>query len=353
MVSKGGDVSSISDPVNVKILRWCESVERALHFVQSADNRREIHFEHTPTGLGGQISRRNLALRIALITGARAVFPKETLYPYALCFEPLGVQRCESSATELDLETVSFKDEAVRFDFWKFWSMPSTRDKVYSFLPPDAPFDTKAMQILFDGILFRSQLLSETYRTKALAFQMRLDLPREFVGVHYRRGDKTAETPYVPAEAYRRCIEAACAQRGIKCVLIASDSPSALKDLGLGALGLNVIFDSSELRLNNANHKYLMRNPGFAERETETAINNIYALSQSAYVVGQDNAHFATLAAGLVSRRTCRLDNHHLLDGRMLLQRSGWKQVYAIKETLRTAVKAVFFTRTLRGRKRH
>ena len=81
---------------------------------------------------------------------------------------------------------------------------------------------------------------------------------------------------------------------------LASDSPDAAAEIQLPPR-VKLIFDSDEKRYNNANHKMLFRNPDLARQETFTAVKNLTLLSACGGIVGQDNAHFATIASAIIA----------------------------------------------------
>src|SRR4051812_7059440 len=58
--------------------------------LQSGRSGRYVLFNHDPTGLGGQIARRVLAVRVGLISNRTAVFVGEDFFPYENAFLPLA-----------------------------------------------------------------------------------------------------------------------------------------------------------------------------------------------------------------------------------------------------------------------
>jgi hypothetical protein len=329
-------------PTEMSVADWVHSIGSKIDTVQSPQNLRETSFTHDPTGLGAQISRRVLALRVAYMTGRRAVFPNESMYPYETCYLPLGGD-----------STISFKavNDRIEFDFWKFWEDSVAREDVYKFLPAGLA-NSEVSQLLFEGILLSKMPLKDSYENYITAAKIRLNLEDPYIGLHYRRGDKKVETPYVPTKKYREEVIRIAKETGINKVFIASDSPAALRELNLEEAGLISIFDFDEIRYNNANHRFLMANQDKAKEETLTAIKNIYLLAGAKKVVGQTNAHFATLAAAMI----CYRDNTYLpgvlIPGEIQMNSPLIAIKYRLKNFVKNIVKKLFPALTLRAHKK-
>lgn len=332
---------------SIECKKWATSILENLKRIQSVENKKEIHFSHDPTGLGGQISRRILALRIAYITGARASFPNETMYPYEMCFDQLPSYINPVGDGNIFSEEIPWIG-AVKFNFWNFWGDEDQRNLVYSYIPPGLDSDVVFGGLLFDGVLESFLKLNSNYEHKVKEEITRLNLPERYISVHFRRGDKTVETPYVPAKIYRDAVIEVANKMGVSEVFVASDSPSAIDDLGLPS-SFNVIFDSSERRLNNANHRFLMKNRGESATETLIAIKNIEILSNSLAIVGQDNAHFATIAASRVYLKSGGVYFGKLLRGNIMMNSWGWRLFYRAKNLIKTVLKILLPGKTLKN----
>jgi hypothetical protein len=135
-------------------------------------------------------------------------------------------------------------------------------------------------------------------------------------------------------------------------VFISSDSAEAVRELALDQTKFNIFFDADEKRYNNANHKFLMKNPELAAQETQTAIRNIYMLSQCTKLIGQSNAHFATLAAGGVIVNNSASDFGELI--KPGLTPTNWKSrlFYRAYRLARTIAKLALPRLTLKHIKR-
>ena len=134
------------------------------------------------------------------------------------------------------------------------------------------------------------------------AEKKRLGISLTTLGVHLRRGDKSVENAYVPAAEVNRAIGAVHQAWPFDSLFLASDSQNAMKEICLPS-GVTLIFDETEKRYNNANHKMLFHNPELAQQETFTALKNLILLSFCGGIVGQDNAHFPVLASRIIASR--------------------------------------------------
>ncbi|MBS1209304.1 MAG: hypothetical protein H6R19_1702 [Proteobacteria bacterium] len=333
---------------------WAAGVLAQLDQIQALANPRSTAFSHDPTGLGAQISRRVLAMRIACMTGRRAAFPQESMYPYDTCYEPLegagSMSNGETPESVLDFNDAD-RQGAVRFDFWKFWEDEEQRKIVYEFLPSGLA-NTEGGQALFEGILLSKMQLKTAYTDYVASAASRLELSGDYIGVHYRRGDKKVETPYVPTSKYREAILRLVRETGIKKVFLASDSPAALEELDLESAGVTVVFDHEEIRYNNANHRFLMQNQDKAVQETMTAIKNIYLLAGARKIVGQNNAHFATLAAAMISFRDLTIDPGVLIPGELLMSSPLVAAKYRVKNLAKLVIKTLFPSLTLKAKRK-
>jgi hypothetical protein len=286
--------------------------------------------------LGAQISRRILALKIAFITGRRSVFVDEVMHPYVDCYAPISSLPQTSYLTDgepkFDFDAPN-SHRIARFDFWDFWSNVDLRNKVLGYAPMELAEYGETGKLIFDGILSSSMRLREEFANYIESEYTRLGL-NDFVAVHFRRGDKSVETPYVPAKKYKESILSQVKRCGATQIFIASDSNNAVRDLDLESSGLQVIFDTEEIRYNNANHRFLRTNPQLAAQETKTSIKNIYLLARGRRVVGQDNAHFATIAAGMIAARQPPKYGE-LIAGDLLMKSPTVRFYYSIKQGIR------------------
>ena len=317
-------------------------VRARLADLQSGRAGRYLLVKHDPTGLGGQISRRLLAIRLALLTGRTAAFADENFYPYETAFETLGsVPEVASQVPTLDLQNLDRDSRPiVSLDFWSFWQSQTTKTLVYEYAPPEF-FGIANGSLLLDGVAFTGFRLKQTYRDAIGTSLAKVDALRPVVGIHFRRGDKYVETPYVDSSRYRSALDAASKRCGAASVFVSSDSPNALKELMLDSKRFSILFDDKEVRYNNANHKFLMRHREFAQQETLTAIRNIYALAKCTMVVGQTNAHFARLAAACIMVTTPGLDFGELIEPASAPMRWHNRQLYRAYRTARGVAKAV------------
>lgn len=313
---------------------------------------RYVLFSHDPTGLGGQIARRVLAIRVGLISNRTVAFADEDFFPYENAFKPLAVPpQAAASPLEFDARLQDDSSSIVAFDFWSFWQNQPLKEQVYGYVPPEL-LGVDASALAFDGAIFSSFHLTQEYEDHIAPSIQKIKSLWPVIGVHFRRGDKYVETPYVTSEAYRAAIEETADRHNISNIFISSDSPSAIDELNLDGSRFNIFFDTKERRYNNANHKFLMKNQALAAQETRTAIRNIYMLGHCTKLVGQSNAHFATLAAGLV------IVNNDASDFGVLIEPTftpeSWKAqlTYGIYRSARSIAKMLLPGFTLRHTKR-
>jgi hypothetical protein len=181
----------------------------------------------------------------------------------------------------------------------------------------------------------------------------RLDVKADTLGVHIRRGDKAVETPFIPISTIQDELARLCDRHGFQRVFACSDDESVFDRLRLPA-GVELIFDQTETRYNNANHKFLVRNPELAAQETRTAIKNIFLLGKCGAIVGQSNAHFARLAASEITYRNDGGPFGTLIAGDHVLQHSPViRHLYKAHHQMRALARLAFPWMTLRdvGRK--
>lgn len=328
-----------------------DSVRSRLLSLQGSNAAPITVFKHDRTGLGAQISRRLLALRIANLTGRRSVFIDEVMRPYSACYQPLSAAPYPPFKWE-ELPTLSSEldspERICKFDFWSFWADEARRESVLNGCPRVSG-NSGLDALAFDGMLFSTTRLLPEFAQYVAHASARLGLDGvPYIGLHYRRGDKKAETPYVPTDVYRAKVAAEAEASGLRNVYVASDSPHALEELQLEKLGLTPIFDSTERRYNNANHRFIAKNSELALEETRTAIKNIYLLSAASRVVGQTNAHFATLAASALAYRNALSPT--LIPGEIRLTSRLTKIHYSTKNVTKEFVKKMLPRLTVRGR---
>lgn len=313
---------------------------------------RFVLFNHDPTGLGGQIARRVLAIRVGLISNRTAVFIDEDFFPYENAFRPLAsFLGSVENLPELDERLDEDPAPVVIFNFWSFWQNEPLKAKIYGHVPNELS-DLDEPKLAVDGTILSSFRLTREYEDAIAPYLNKIGSLWPIIGVHFRRGDKFVETPYVSAATYRASIESIAGRYNIRNVFVSSDSADAVSELDLDPTKFNIFFDESELRYNNANHKFLMKNPDLASQETKTAIRNIYMLSKCTKLVGQSNAHFASLAAGGIIVNNAAPDFGLLIEP--TLAPTSWKSrlAYRTYQTVRHIAKAAFPKLTLRHVKR-
>lgn len=299
--------------------------------------------EQAPTGYGGQISRRMLGLKLALALGRRAIFAAADDPPYLQTLEPQNAPAPEADWTAQALfdPGADQTDRFLRFEYGAVQALIDNPGGVEGWaqrraakrfgLPASANIDGAALS----WMRFAPPVLAELE-----AAQRRLGVTANSLGVHLRRGDKTVESAYVPARHFNKAIARIHQSWRFDSVFLASDSARAVEEIELPR-GVRLIFDQEEQRYNNANHKMLFRNPELARQETFTAAKNFFLLSACGGLVGQDNAHFATLAAALVRDRNPEPERVALLHGQIAeLESPMLRRYFALKRQARALARA-------------
>ncbi len=344
---------SLSDVASAPEHRLAEGRLLArLQRLQYGPTERILLFPQSPVGLGGQISRRLQGLRLALLCDRKVVSEHLSEPPYGQVFHPLHSPfpfSPEKAAPLEGLEPGTGPPLAV-LDFWRMWETPSLRRSLTEFIPPGLERPVYP-ELYLDGLLLAFCRLTEEHAKHVDSARQRLGVDDRTLGVHLRRGDKSVETPYVPIEDVNEAVAQKLETGMFDSVFLASDDPAASAQITLPK-DVRLIFDDTEKRYNNANHRFIRANPGLAGEETRTAVKNIYLLGACSAVVGQWNAHFATLAASLIYFRTGRYDSV-LLDPNLGLKRSfSTRIVHRTTQFLRAIAKTVAPELTIRGRTR-
>jgi hypothetical protein len=295
-----------------------------LQFGQSFDEARFLIVSQEPHGFGGQVSRRMLGLQLGYILDRTVVFRLPNDPPYVTCYRPFSRFTYQDIA-DLPAPTASFeveqRDKVVQFDFQAFWNNQRIRRWFYPWVPPEFS-SSKCGRLVFDGeTLTRFYLLNE-FSQHVEAAKARIGFEHPIVGLHVRRGDKEVETPFVPLPVLMERVEAIRERSGVNRVFVTSDSDEVFDELPQGR-GFEYIYDREEKRYNNASHLFLEAHPEFQEQETYTAVKVFELLSACDWIVGQDNAHFARLAAARIGARLSRCDRHSLVLGHHAATLSG------------------------------
>lgn len=328
------------------------AVLRRLNDLQYGVDAPVLMFTQDPTGLGAQISRRLLGLRLALMFGRKVVFPHLTEPPYEQVFEPVHTPfdyEGHRNSPEFDWSYPQM-DPACFLDFWRLWGDDDFRERATRYVP-DALRPFEQSELLTDGVLLKFCRLTCDNASFVDQAQQRLGVGSSTLGVHVRRGDKRVESPYVPVHLINEAIASHLRSGEFTSVFVATDDPEVIREIVLPR-NVELMFDSEERRYNNANHKFLMANPALAREETLTAIKNISLLGACGAVIGQTNAHFATLAAAQIYARTGH-NRSTLIDGQVALSNSaGLRVLYRFQSFARAFAKKLFPQLTIRNRMR-
>ncbi|WP_225207541.1 hypothetical protein [Novosphingobium huizhouense] len=305
---------------------------QALDALQFGDSERLLVFRPVPCGLGGQLSGRILTLAMALAHDRKAVFLSPADPPYGQTFAALNGPIEDLSGLDHAPPIAIGTDQAERVIVHDPRVSPPFDASIQRMLLErvsariGAPVESR---LLLEGLVFNWLRVLPRVATWNEQQRDRLGVDAETLGVHFRRGDKAVETAFVPASVINARIAQIHAIWRFRKLFLASDSPAAPREI-VCPEGVELIFDAEEKRFNNANHKMLMEQPELVEQETLVAFKNIHLLSVCGGVVGQDNAHFATIAAASIFARGAPADRIALINGRIaeetdpLLARYFW-----------------------------
>ena len=301
-----------------------ERFDRALDALQSGRGERLLVFRPVPCGLGGQLSGRILTLAMALAHDRKAVFLSPADPPYGQTFDAL-----DGGVDDLAGMDASVLAQAPAIEIGA-----DQPERIVAYDPRiSPPFDAARQRalltrisarlgmpvegrLLLEGLVFNWLKVLPRVSEWNEAQRARLGVDGDTLGVHFRRGDKAVETAFVPASAINARIAQIHAVWPFNKLFLASDSPDAPHEI-VCPPGVSLIFDTEEKRFNNANHKMLMEQPELVEQETLVAFKNIHLLSVCGGVVGQDNAHFATIAAASILARGAPPERIALISGRI------------------------------------
>lgn len=313
---------------------FAHELHATLNHLQFARDTPALVVDQLPIGYGGQLSRRLLALKLALVTMRKAVFLNDDDPPYVQSIErPFSSKFDKTSmaaAPHVDFPTEQDQRPIVTFEYFRVQKLLKTQDAsieawVERELAVRYRLSSEALAQL-DGQLLSWLRFLPTFESRIQRDITRLGVSRNTLGVHLRRGDKSVESPYVPASAVNDAIRRIHAHWSFDTLFLASDDPDAPSVIRAPA-ETKVIFDTSEKRYNNANHKMLMANPSMAAEETYVAFKNLRLLAECGGIVGQDNAHFATIAASNVLHQTSRPERVILLNGNVARQQSPFIEI--------------------------
>jgi hypothetical protein len=319
------------------------NVQNELNRLQFGPSEKFILVEQLEIGYGGQISRRLLGLKLALALERKAIFKHHADPPYLQTFEPQysNAPDFDWNSGELFNPLESQRAAVLRFEYSAVRRILEGPDNIEAWAESRvATRFNLADDANVDGELLKWMRLLPAVQSEIDAALSRLGVSSKTLGVHLRRGDKTTETAYVPAYHFNDAIAQIYRTWPFESIFLASDSPGAAAEVDLPQ-GVKLIFDSDEKRYNNANHKMLFRNPDLAKQETFTAAKNFALLCACGGIVGQDNAHFATLSSAIIASNFCKPERIVLLDGRLAeLESPSVRMYFHLTRTFRSVVRA-------------
>lgn len=323
-----------------------QKFKERLEGLQFSDQQRLILIDQVPVGYGGQMSARLVGLKMGLALDRKVIFPSDADVPYVQSVvRPFSWSGDLQTAQWSPMGEIFGSDprEIIRFEYFDYQRRlrqhgMSIDEWVEGILADKFQLSREELQKL-DGWLISWLRFVPDFEERLSRDIERLGISNKVLGVHVRRGDKKVETPYVTSERINDAIQRIHSVWKYEGVFVATDSPDALSDVKLPP-GVVLLFDREEVRHNNANHKMLFANPEMSPLETYTAFKNFRLLCACGGIVGQDNAHFATLAASYILNRDSAAERIHLIDPRAASRATLF--VHRLKWGFRSIVKKVF-----------
>lgn len=300
-----------------------------------------IRFISLPFGLGAQITGRVETLICALAFGRKAIFDAADP-PYTQVFSTMHQHLPALTEKEISIDPRISQSEKYIYYKPDEISMSARQMRELLLLRIRGKFNWHTVEWAdLEGTVFNWMPLTLNMSEYCNMMRETLGIDRETLGVHYRRGDKKVESAYVPAATFNNTIAEIQKVWPYKKLFVASDSQRAIDEICTPD-GVELIFDRAERRYNNANHRMIIGKPELAEDETKTAFKNIWLLAQCGGVVGQDNAHFATLSTSSIFSATGS-NNGVLLDGKIAQKNSRTLDFYyRNKMAIRSLLRRIF-----------
>lgn len=318
-------------------------VQTALSSLQFSPASRYVLVKSPPIGLGGQITGRVVGLALGLASGRKVVFPSLEDPPYTQSYASMSDTTIEDLPNVEPMSHTALQSEAplVVYDPLTLSVSHAQLDELI-LKEIIRKLDLQIDQATLKGAIFRWLPLEELTQTFCANRIKELGVGRDTLGVHVRRGDKQVETAFVPVSAINEAINRIHVTWKFTSIYLASDNENVVNEIKPPD-GVSIIFDTTEQRYNNANHRMLIENPALAQQETLSATKNIYILASCGGVVGQDNAHFATLSGTALLADGTPPERIALIDGRLVEKRSPMvRAAFTAKRQLREVAKALF-----------
>lgn len=310
-------------------------IHAELNRLQYGKTKRYIRLNPMPFGLGMQITGRVHTLLIGLAFGRKSIISPHN-DPYTPIYSQMYSNFEPSNHPEKLVDpTVDQVEDGLYYHQSNVWIGDPKISAIFRKHLCDKLGWPADRWYEIEGKVFDWLPVTDEMKTFCLRKEKELRVDRDTLGLHYRRGDKKNESAYVPTQVYQHALFSVHQKWKFKKLFIASDSANAIDEIHPPE-GVEVIFDYDEKRYNNANHSMLINNPDLALEETSTAFKNIWLLSRCGAVVGQDNAHFSTLAYASIAAHSGG-GRGALIDGRIALKKSP---ILAAYYKLKVAVRA-------------
>jgi hypothetical protein len=250
-------------------------------------------------GFGAMYARRKLIMQIAEAFNREPVFRFKN-YVYEDPFLPLPVTLNDLKNKKInEVKKFTFEDvedEVLFFDFDNSWGY-NDRYKYQCWSPKGESY------LFYSGKLYNKLQYKQEYSTEINNFitqikkDWSIDSFKNIIGLHFRRGDKVIETPYMSEQFVINFIKQTF-NTSKHYIFITSDDYDYILFLIKKYPEINFIYDLHEKRYgqnNISNMQLVISNPNLKHEETLTFIKNIEILKQCYCVVGCYNVQLTKI----------------------------------------------------------
>lgn len=256
-------------------------------------------------GFGAMFARRKLIMQIAEAFNRLPVF-RFTNYVYEDPFEPLATTLQDLKKEKINevrrFNFVDNNDKAVFFDFNSYWL--TNNCTTYQCWRPQ---DTTYLQ--YSGKLYNSLKMTPSFTKEIESTINKIKAEwnivnfNNIIGLHYRKGDKIAESSYLSEDFVINFIKERFDIKKYK-VFIASDDHSCILSLIKKFPEIEFIYDKSEKRLGNpnlSNQQQILNDPTLKHGETITFMKNIEIFKNCLCVIGSYNVQLTKISGSINS----------------------------------------------------
>jgi hypothetical protein len=251
-------------------------------------------------GFGAMYARRKLIMQIAEAFGREPIFRFKN-YVYEDPFLPLQTTLEDLKSKKINkVKKFTFEnddDEVLFFDFDSSWGF-NDRYKYQCWSPEGEPYLFYSGK-LYDRLQYKKEFSAEINNSVVqIKKDWNIDSFKDIIGIHFRRGDKIIETPYMSEEFVIDFIKRTFDTKKYK-VFITSDDYDYILFLIQKYPEINFIYDQHEKRYgqkNISNMQLVINNPFLKHSETLTFLKNVEILKQCYSVIGCYNVQLTKIS---------------------------------------------------------